>query len=101
MSTTLTFNEERRLIGRRGIHERRIPADRRKATQRVESPQRATNKYHLARYILGSVFAVVLSIIVLVVTGLFGGASSTFMQVILIATIVFAYLVAFKRGFYS
>ena len=100
MSTTLTFNEERRLVGRRGIHERRIAAERRKATQIVESSLRAINKYNLGRYLLGSVFAVVISIIVLVFTGLFGGASSTVTQIILIATIVFAYLVAFKRGFY-
>jgi F0F1-type ATP synthase assembly protein I len=100
MSTTLTFNEENRLADRRLVHSRRIVTERRNATQRAESSKRSTNKNNLALYLFGSVFAVVVGIMVLVFTGLLSGASSTGVQIILIIAIVSAYVIAFRRAFY-
>ena len=101
MSTTLTFNEDRRLAERRLIHKRRIAAESRKATQIVESSQRATNKYDLALDFLGSILAVVVSFVVLIFTGLLSGASSIVVQIVLIVSIVCAFVIAFRRSFYS
>jgi membrane protein YdbS with pleckstrin-like domain len=101
MSTTLTFNEERKLVKRRLIHKRKIEAERRKTTQRVGSSQRATNIYNLALDLLGSVLAVVVGIMVLFFTGLLSGASSSVVQIFLVAAIVYVYVVIFRRAFYT
>ena len=101
MSTAVTFNKEKRLTERRSNHERRMPAESRNTTQRVETSQRVTNKHELALDFLGSILAVVVSFVVLIFTGLLSGASSTVVQIILIATIVCAFVVAFRRSFYS
>ena len=101
MSTTITFNQERRLTERRFIHERRMAAERKRETQRVENSQRATNKYNLALNLLGSSLAVAASIMVLVFTGILSGATSTIAQIILIAVIGYAYVAAFRIAFYS
>ncbi len=101
MSTTLTLNEERRMVERRLIHKRKIDAERKKASQKVKSLQRVTNKYNLVLELLGSVLAVAVGIMVLFFTGILSGASSTVIQIVLIIVIVYAYVEIFRRAFYS
>jgi len=101
MNTTLTFNEDRRLAERRLIHKRRIKAERIKVSKRRESSQRVTYKYNLAMDVSGSILAVVAGIMVLLFTGLLSGASSSVLQIILIAAIGYVYVVTFRRAFYS
>ncbi len=101
MSTTLTFNEERKLAELRLNHKRKIEAGRRKTTQRVGSPLQAPHKYNLFLDVLGAVLSVIAGISVLFFTGILSVASSTVVQIILIAVIVYAYLVIFRSAFYS
>ena len=101
MNATITFHEQRRVAERRGIDDRRNPAERRKAAKNITHERERAGRRDHALDLLGSVLAVAASVVVLVLTGLFEGAQSAAVQITLIAAIVYAYVVAFRRAFYS
>lgn len=101
MNGAITLNEEKRVKERRSLHDRRAVIREREASQREEGLLREQHTYIRMLDLLGSALAVIVSIIVLISTGLSSAASSTEVQIILIVSIASFYVVMFRSALYS
>lgn len=101
MNTTTAFNEQRRVAERRVMPGRRYLADRRRESGGIHLAKEGVKKYDQALDLLGCILAVAISVVVLLVTGLLEGVQSTSVQIMLIAAVVYAFVVTFRRAFYS